>query len=316
MEYRPLGTSGLKISVIGLGCNNFGARVDADGTRQVVEAALDEGINFFDTADVYGEGRSEEFLGRALSDRRHNVTVATKVRGAMGPGPNDRGASRHHILAGVDASLRRLGTDYIDLYQIHAWDPETPIDETIEALNDLVRWGKVRYIGCSNFAAWQLVWSLWVSDRRSFARFVSVQPHYSLLHREPERELIPACQAFGIGVIPYFPLASGLLTGKYRENEPFPEGTRGFNNERFRQRVATPRNFAIVRRLEDWARRRDRTITELALAWLAAQPMVASVIGGATRPEQVRANAHAAQWLLSPEEAAEVARLTEESGEQ
>ncbi len=244
MQYRPLGSSGLKVSLVGLGCNNFGTRVDEERTTQVVAAALEAGMTFFDTADVYGEGRSEEFLGRALGRHRPDVLVATKVRGAMGPGPNDGGLSRYHVLAGVDASLHRLGTDYIDLLQVHAWDAETPIEETLEALNDLVRWGKVRYLGCSNFAAWQLVWALGVSERRGFSRFVSAQPQYSLLYREPERELLPACRVFGIGVIPYFPLASGMLTGKYREGEPFPEGTRGFNNERFRQRFATTRNYA------------------------------------------------------------------------
>lgn len=311
MQYRRLGTSGLRVSVVGLGGNTFGHRVDADGVARIVDAALDVGINFFDTADVYSRGLSEEYLGRALAGRRDRAIIATKVHSAMGEGPNDHGSSRLHVLSGVDASLRRLGTDSIDLLQLHNWDPEVPLEETMAALDDLVRWGKVRYLGCSNFASWQMVWAQWVSDRHRFAPLVSAQPHYSLLHREPEREMIPACRALGIGVIPYFPLAAGMLTGKYREGEPAPEGTRGYQNERFRQRFATPRNFAIVRRLEAWARERDHEVGELAIAWLAAQPMVSTVIAGVTRPEQVRANARAADWTLTPGEAAEVGSLAE-----
>ncbi len=313
MQHRRLGASGLKVSLLGLGGNNFGGRIDANGTREVVEAALEEGITFFDTADVYGESRSEEYLGRALGPRRSDVLIATKVSGAMGPGPNDRGASRHHIIAGVHASLRRLGTDHVDLLQIHTWDADTPLEETLGALDDLVRSGKIRYIGCSNFSAWQMTWALGISDRRSWSKFISVQPHYSLVHRDPERELIPACREFGIGLIPYFPLAGGVLTGKYREGEPAPAGTRGSRSERFYQRFATPRTFALVRRLESWARDRGHTIAELAIAWLTAQPTVATVIAGATRPDQVRENAKGAAWSLTPAEASEVATLADTS---
>lgn len=311
MQYRRVGRSGLKVSLLGLGGNNFGARIDAERTRQVVEGALEEGVTFFDTADVYGEGRSEEYLGRALGARRSDVVIGTKVAGTTGPGPNDRGSSRQHIMAGVDASLHRLGTDYIDLLQIHRWDADSPLEETLDALNDLVRMGKIRYIGCSNYSGWQMTWGLGISDRRGWSKFISAQPHYSLLYRESERELIPACGEFGIGVIPYFPLAAGVLTGKYREGQPAPAGTRGAQSERFLQRFATARNLAVVRRLESWARERGHTITELAIAWLAAQPTVATVITGATRPDQVRENAKGAEWTLTPAEAAEIAALTE-----
>jgi aryl-alcohol dehydrogenase-like predicted oxidoreductase len=314
MIYRRLGRSGLTVSVLGLGCNTFGRGVDAAGAAALVHVALERGITFFDTADVYGEQRSEEYLGRALAGRRDRAVVATKVAAAIGPGPNDRGASRAHIMDGVHASLRRLGTDYVDLLQIHFWDPHTPLEETLRALDDLVRQGKVRYVGCSNFTAWQLAWALWIADRRGFAPFVSVQPEYSLLARRVEEELLPACLEFGIGVIPYFPLAAGVLTGKYREGEPAPPGTRGYRSERFAQRFATPRNLAIVRRLEAWARDRGRTVGELAIAWLLARPGVATVITGTTKVEQVEANVRAAEWVLAPDEVEEVAALAPREG--
>lgn len=314
MQYRRLGSSGLKVSVVGLGGNTFGRMVDAEQAARIVHAALDAGVNFFDTADVYSRGVSEEFYGRALADRRSQAILATKVHGAMGDGPNDRGSSRAHIMDGVHASLRRLKMDYIDLLQLHDWDDQTPIEETLGALNDLVHQGNVRYIGCSNFAAWQLAWSLWVSDRRGWAPFVSVQPEYSLLAREVEDELLPACQALGIGVIPYFPLAAGVLTGKYREGEPVPPGTRGHQSERFQQRFATPRNLAIVRRLEAWAGEHGHTVAELAVAWLAARPAVSTVITGVTKPEQVQANVRAADWKLTAAEVEEVSALAPAEG--
>ncbi len=309
MRYRRLGNSGLKVSVVGLGGNTFGRTVDAEGATRIVHTALDLGVNFFDTADIYSRGVSEEFYGRALAGRRGQAILATKVHGAMGEGPNDRGSSRAHIMDGVHASLRRLNMDHIDLLQLHGWDDQAPIEETLGALNDLVHRGKVRYIGCSNFAAWQLAWSLWTCDRRNWAPFVSVQPEYSLLAREVEDELLPACQAFGIGVIPYFPLAAGVLTGKYREGEPAPAGTRGHQSERFQQRFATPRSLAIVRRLEAWAKDHGHAVGELAIAWLAARPAVSTVITGVTKPEQVQANVRAADWELTPAEAEEVAAL-------
>jgi len=309
MRYRRLGHSGLKVSAVGLGGNNFGRVTDAQTSERIIHRALDLGVNFFDTADVYGRGVSEEHVGRALAQRRAEAVVATKVAMEMGPGPNETGASRKHIMDGVHASLRRLNMDHVDLLQIHRWDRETPIDETMSALDDLVHQGKVRYVGSSNFRAWQLVWSLWASDRRGCVSMISEQPEYSLLNRSIERELMPACQAFGVGIIPYFPLAGGMLTGKYKEGEAFPPGTRLERMERSRNMFATPRNFAIVRTLEAWARDHGHPLTELAVAWLLARPMVSTVITGVTKPEQVEANVKAADWDLSPAEVEEVANL-------
>ncbi len=323
MKYRRLGRSGLEISVLGLGCNTFGRYgVDVEQTARIVHAALDLGINFFDTANVYGGGLSEDHLGRALVGRRDRAVVATKVGWGpgkpagqgFGKGPDDAGVSRAQITAGIEGSLRRLNMDYIDLYQIHQWDPTTPLDESLRALDDLVRQGKVRYIGCSNFAAWQMVWGLAISEREHWASFASVQPEYSLLVRDAERELLPACQAFGIGIIPYFPLAGGLLTGKYREGQPAPSGTRGHKNERFEQSFMTARNFGIVRSLEAWAGKRGHTVAELAIAWLLARPAVCTVITGTTKPEQVAANAKATEWELTAAEADEVAALAPPAG--
>ena len=309
MRYRRLGQSGLKVSAVGLGGNNFGRVTDAQTSERIIHRALDLGVNFFDTADVYGRGVSEEHVGRALAQRRAEAVVATKVAMEMGPGPNETGASRKHIMDGVHASLRRLNMDHVDLLQIHRWDREAPIDETMSALDDLVHQGKVRYVGSSNFRAWQLVWSLWASDRRGWVSMISEQPEYSLLNRSIERELMPACQAFGVGIIPYFPLAGGMLTGKYKEGEAFPPGTRLERMERSRNMFATPRNFAIVRTLEAWARDHGHPLTELAVAWLLARPMVSTVITGVTKPEQVEANVKAADWDLSPAEVEEVANL-------
>jgi aryl-alcohol dehydrogenase-like predicted oxidoreductase len=294
---------------VGLGCNNFGRKItDAQVSARIVHRALDLGVTFFDTADSYGRGISEEHIGGALGERRADVVVATKVAAPMGSGPNQTGMSRQHVMDGVHDSLRRLRMDHVDLLQIHRWDSETPVDETMRALDDLVRDGKVRYVGSSNFKAWQLVWSLWVSDRRGWVSMVSEQSQYSLLNRGLERELMPACQAFGVGIIPYFPLAEGMLTGKYREGEALPPDSRLQWAERSRH-FATPRNFAIVRKLEAWARDHGHTLTELAVAWLLARPMVSSVITGATKPEQIEANVKAAEWDLTPAEVDEVAQL-------
>jgi aryl-alcohol dehydrogenase-like predicted oxidoreductase len=297
------------VSVLGLGGNTFGRSVDAEGTARIIHAALDQGVTFFDTADYYGNHQSEEFIGRALVGRRQQAVVATKVGWTAGPGPNDDGASRAHVIETVHRSLRRLQSDYVDLLQIHRWDPNTPIEETLRALDDLVRQGKIRYIGCSNFTAWQLVWSLWTSDRRGQAPFVSVQPEYNLLVRDIERELVPACQTLGIGVIPFFPLAGGMLTGKYKEGEPPPPGTRGQTLSQFMHRFLTPRNFEIVRRLEAWAGARGRTVCDLAIAWLLARPMVSTVITGINKPEHLTTNLGAVDWELTAQEAEEVAAL-------
>jgi len=309
MQYRRLGPSGLKVAAVGLGGNNFGRVTDVQTSERIIHRALDLGVTFIDTADVYGRGVSEEHIGRALAHRRVEAVVATKVGSPMGDGPNETGTSRKHVIDGVHASLRRLNMDHVDLLQLHRWDGESPIDETMEALDDLVRQGKVRYVGSSNFKAWQLVWSLWSSDRRGWVSMVSEQPHYNLLRRGIERELLPACEAFGVGIIPYLPLAGGMLTGKYKEHETFPPGTRFEHMTRFRDMFVTPRNFAIVRKLEPWARDHGHSLTELAIAWLLARPMVSTVITGVTKPEQLDANVKAAEWALTPAEVDEVASL-------
>ena len=301
MEYRRLGRSGLRVSVIGLGGNTFGRYADEQQTGRIVDAALDAGVNFIDTADIYGTGASEELLGKAIHGKRDRLLIATKVGMQMSPAPNGTGSSRKRVIEGCEASLRRLNIEAIDLYQIHAFDPETPLDETLGALDDLVRAGKVRYIGCSNYAAWQVVHSLWISDRERFARFVSVQPEYNLLQRDVERELTPCCLEFGLGIIPFFPLAAGVLTGKYKPGEPPPEGTRGHNNPRFESRLQRA-TLEKVQRLDGWAHERGHSVGELALAWLASRPAVATIIAGTTRPEQVTANARSAEWKLSPED--------------
>ena len=311
MEYRNLGKSGLKVSAIGLGCNNFGMRTDAEQTRAVVDRALDEGITLFDTADIYGNrGGSEDFLGKALGTRRRDAIVATKFGMAMGDGPYLKGGSYRYVMAAAEASLKRLGTDYIDLYQIHQSDPETPQHETLEALNDLVRAGKVRYIGHSNFAAWQTADAHWISRTRGFASYISAQNQYNLLDRRIERELIPACREFGVGILPYFPLASGFLTGKYKRGAEPPKGTRLSMIQRMAQQTLTDENFATLEKLEKFAREREHTMLELAVGWLASQPQVSSVISGATSPEQVTQNVKAGNWKLSAEELAEVDKLT------
>ncbi|HLK86077.1 MAG TPA: aldo/keto reductase [Candidatus Binataceae bacterium] len=303
MEYRNLGKSGLKVSAIGLGCNNFGMKCDLEQTRAIVHRALDEGVTFFDTADIYGNrGGSEEMLGKALGQRRREVIVASKFGMLMGDGPYLHGASRRYVLAAAEESLRRLNTDYIDLYQIHTPDPETPQEETLEALADLVRAGKVRYIGCSNFAAWQLAEALGISRARGLPAYVSAQNEYSLIVRNIESELLPACRHFGVGILPYFPLASGFLTGKYRRGAELPGGSRMALMERLARRNLTEANFDSLEKLERFARERGHTILELAVAWLVSEPQNSSVICGATTPEQVSENIRAGNWRLSAEE--------------
>jgi aryl-alcohol dehydrogenase-like predicted oxidoreductase len=309
MEYRHLGNSGLEVSVVGLGCNNFGRRMDLEQTRAVVDKCIDLGVNFFDTADVYGgEGRSEQFLGEVLQGRRDDVIIASKFGMKMGEGPMQTGGSRRWIMRAVEDSLRRLNTDYIDLYQFHTPDATTPIEETMRAMDDLVKQGKVRYIGHSNFSGWQTAEAHYIARYEGLTPFVSAQNEWSLLRRDVERDLVPACAEFNVGILPYFPLASGLLTGKYRRGEPAPEGTRlafGPMGERW----LTDRAFDTVEKLEDYARQRGHTLLELAIGWLASQPTVPSVIAGATKPEQVEANVAAAEWKLTPEEMAEVDQI-------
>ena len=306
MEYRRLGASGLRVSAVGLGTNNFGVRLDAERTSLVVNEALDVGINMIDTANSYSQGLSEEYIGRALKGRRHDAVVATKVSSRVGEGPNDAGNSRQHIVAEVENSLRRLGTDYIDLYQIHWADANTPIEETLGALDHLVNQGKVRYIGCSNFAAWQVCEATWTSRLLGTASFVSVQPKYNMLFRNVEAELIPFCAEYGIGVLPYFPLAEGLLTGKYSRGRGAPEGTRLVEDVRG---VLASADFDVLERIESFVAERDHTMLELAFAWLLHRPQISSVIAGATRPEQVVANAKTLDWSLTPEEMAEIDSL-------
>ncbi len=314
METRKLGS--LEVTLVGLGCNNFGMRIDEEQSAAVVHAALDAGINFFDTADVYGGTRSEQFLGRALGRHRDDVLIATKFVAPIDDDPSHAGASARWVAEAVERSLRRLGTDRIDLYQQHGPDPNVPIEETLDALDKLVRDGKVREIGNSNFSGSQIDEAEEVSERKGFARFVSAQNHFSLLHRDPLRDVVPACVRDGLGVLPYFPLASGLLTGKYRRGERPREGTRLSKLPEDRAaRVMSERNFDAVGRLSAFASERDRTILELAFAWLAAQPAMTSIIAGATKPEQVRANVAAVDWKLSDDDLAELEGLLGTSDE-
>ncbi|GAA1648883.1 aldo/keto reductase [Kribbella alba] len=311
MEYRQLGDSGLTVSVVGLGCNNFGGRIDADQTAAVVTAAVDAGITLFDTADVYGgqPGLSETLLGQALGKRRDDVVIATKfggdMRGDNGPDWGVRG-SRRYIRKAVEASLRRLGTEWIDLYQLHVPDPVTPIEETLAALSELVAEGKVRYIGSSQFAGWQVVDADWTAKTAGLEHFISAQNRYSLLERDVEDDLIPACEHLGIGVLPFFPLASGLLTGKYKRDQGAPDGTRLANMP---DRLAAA-DFDKIEALETFAAERDLTLLDVAIGGLAAQPAVGSVIAGATRPEQIEQNVAAGLWEPTPEDLAALDDLT------
>jgi len=308
MEYHNLGKAGVKVSVIGVGCNQFGGIVDQAGTTSIVQRALDEGINFFDTADVYTKGISEEFLGKALEGQRDKVVIATKVRHAMGAGPNDQGTSRYHIRNAVEASLRRLRTDHIDLYQIHTWYESVPIQETLRALDDLIRAGKVLYIGASNFDAWQLCRSNDLAEMQGWEQFVTIQPHYHMLERKIENELMPYCAFANIGILPYFPLAGGFLTGKYKRNEPAPSGSRGERSP-YVQKYLTDANFDKLDKLREYAEARGHTLHDLAFAWLLSNKQVSSVIAGATKPDQITANAKTSEWKLSAEESKELKEL-------
>jgi aryl-alcohol dehydrogenase-like predicted oxidoreductase len=300
MEYRKLGS--LNVSLVGIGCNNFGWRTDAGGTAAVVDAALDTGINFFDTADMYGGGQSEEYLGKALRGRRGKAILATKFGLKMGDGKE--GARAQYVHEALDASLQRLQTDVIDLYQIHRPDPNTPIEETMQALNDAVKAGKVREIGCSNFSVEQMRAARSTAGPRYFA---SVQNEYSLLKREPERDVLPECASTGVAFLPYFPLANGLLTGKYRKGSPFPESSRG--KDAFGPKIFTEENIDRIEALIAFAKSRNHSLLDLAFSSLAARPEICSVIAGAKTAEQVHANSSAASWKLSAGDLAEVGKL-------
>jgi len=304
MDHRKLGNSGLKVSAIGLGGNNFGWWADEQTSITVINQALEQGINFIDTADMYDLGRSEEFVGKALKGKRDSVLIATKCGYPMGEGPNERGASRYHIMNALENSLRRLQIDYVDHYQVHLPDPTTPIEETLRALDDLVRAGKVRYIGCSNFAGWQLCEALWISRINSLGSFVSIQSRYNILERRLENEVVPCCQAYGIGVIPWGPLAGGFLTGKYsRENRASVEGRLSKTN-RLYESLFTDANLNKLAELQAFASERGHTMGELAIAWLLSRPWVSTVIAGARTVEQVSANVAAAAWTLTAEDIA------------
>ncbi len=302
MKYRRLGNSGLQVSVIGLGTNNFGARNDYPEAERLLKQAIEAGINFIETSNTYGGGTAEEFIGKALKGRRDQVLLATKVASNMGDGPNQHGASRKHILTQVEASLKKLQTDYLDLYQIHYYDSFTPLDESLRTMHNLVTQGKVRYIGCSNFAAWQVAEAMGVVRALDLEPLVSVEPEYSMLKRGIEKELLPCCQRYNIGILPYFPLASGFLTGKYRRGQPAPAGTRLAVQTKRAEFILTDENFDVLKQLEAFATARSRTMVELAFAWLLAHSQVSSVIAGATQPEQIIANAKASDWRLTSEE--------------
>jgi aryl-alcohol dehydrogenase-like predicted oxidoreductase len=308
VDSRKLGDSDLEVSVIGLGCNNFGMRIDQAATSAVIDAALEHGVTFLDTADVYGgQGKSEEMIGVALKGRRHQVVLATKFAMSMGPGK--QGGSRRYIMEAVEASLGRLQTDYIDLYQIHRPDPDTPIAETLGALTDLMTQGKVRHIGNSNFSGWQIADADWTARDGHTSRFISAQNNYSLLERRVDHEVAPACRHFGLGLLPFFPLASGLLTGKYKRGEAAPEGTRLAVMGARAAAALNDKNFGRLEALSAWAEARGHDLLDLAFAWLLGHPKVCSVIAGATRPEQVAANAATAGWKLTPDEVKEMTKL-------
>jgi aryl-alcohol dehydrogenase-like predicted oxidoreductase len=318
MEYRRLGRTGLKVSPLCMGTMNFGWTADEAAAYAVFDAAADAGINFIDTADIYSiwaddnpGGVAEEYVGKWLKKRpRNQFVIATKARGPMGEGPNDVGLSRQHILDAVDASLKRMQTDYIDLYQVHAPDEDTPLEETMEVLNDLVRWGKVRYIGCSNYEAWRLCKSLWISDVNNWARFDCLQPHYNLVYRDHfERELMRLCKEEGVGVIPYSPLAGGFLTGKYRRGEGVPKGSRGEDSPRL-QEYLIDKNFDLIEAMDEMSKAKNCTIAQLSIAWQLANPQITSPIIGANTVEQLDDTLGCLEVALNEEEKAKLDEIS------
>jgi aryl-alcohol dehydrogenase-like predicted oxidoreductase len=311
MQYRQLGSAGVRVSVIGLGTNRFGSEaVPQAQVNNILDAALDVGINLIDTANIYQKGESERTLGQALKGRWDRFVVATKFWYAVGEGPNDRGASRYHMMNAVEASLDRLQTDHIDLYYVHRWDEHTPIEETLRGLDDLIRAGKVRYLGASEFASWQLAHANLLAEVRGWTPFAVLQSHYHMLERGVEREVLPYCRAHDVGFVPFFPLAGGFLTGKYKRGEPAPAGSRGESSS-YVQDYMTEANYDIVEKLATWAQERERGLNELAEAWLLGEPAVCSVISGATRVEHVLSNAKAADWVLADDELKEIRSILE-----
>jgi aryl-alcohol dehydrogenase-like predicted oxidoreductase len=300
VEFRQLGLAGVRVSEVGLGTNQFGSRLDERGVAAVINKALELGVNFIDTAESYSDGNSEQLIGRAVAGRRDQFVIATKT-GSKYVEPLGR-LSRRQIVSRLDASLKRLGTDYVDLYYLHFPDPGTPLEESLRALDDMVRSGKVLYPALSNHPAWQIAEALAICDRERFAKPVVTQNEYNLLLRTAEAELLPACQHFGLSLVPYSPLAAGFLTGKYRRNAPVPSGVRGHENRFFQEAWVNDANFDALEYLEGVAKNHGRPITDLAMAWLLAQPLVCSVIAGMTSPEQLESNVRAAEWRLSPED--------------
>jgi len=309
VEKRKLGNSELEVSLVGLGANNFGGRMDLEATRRVVHKALDLGVTLIDTADAYNSGGSEDLLGQVLGERRKHVVLATKFGMVTDGSRSLAGASRGYIAQSIEGSLKRLRTDWIDLYQLHRPDPATPIEETLRALDDLVRQGKVRHIGCSNLSGAQVGEAQRTAQRQGLAPFISAQDQYSLLARGIERELIPAMKDNGIGLLPYFPLAGGFLSGKFKRGAPLPQNTR-MSQRRYSDRFVNDRNWRLLEELDAFASRRGRTLLELAFGWLIGQPVVASIPAGASTPEQVEQNVRAAGWTLSTADMAEVDRIT------
>ncbi|MHB8733022.1 MAG: aldo/keto reductase [bacterium] len=300
MIYRSLGRSGLNVSAYGLGTNSFGGRADEQTSIAIIHHAIDHGVNLIDTANIYTDSNSERIIGKATRDRRDRVVLATKCALKVGDGPNDEGASRFHIMREVERSLARLATDHIDLYQIHTWDARTPLEETLRALDDLILAGKVRYIGCSNYAAWQLCRALWISDRRGFVRYESVQPAYSPADRRIEPELVPCCVVEGVGLIVYFPLAGGVLTGKYRPGSPPPQGSRALTQPQFAKRM-NEQNLHLAQDMAGLASEIGCTVSQLTLAWVMQRPGITSALVGATKVAQQEENLKAVDLTVPPQ---------------
>lgn len=311
MKQRNVGNSGVKVSLLGLGCNNFGLRMPVEDSQAVIKKALDVGITFFDTADVYGQrGGSETALGQYLGSRLKDVFIASKFGNAMDEEGKLRGGSRAYVRQAIEASLKRLKRDWIDLYQMHRPDPKVPIEETLRTLDDLVKEGKIRYIGFSQLAGWELADRHWIARHNGLNPVTAVEIEYSLLNRDPERELVPAMRQYGVGLLPFYPLASGFLTGKYKRGAPLPEGGRLTKGKSYADLFMTDSNWTVLERLEAFCAARGRNLLELALSWLAAQPVMLSVIAGATRAEQVAANVKAIDWELTSQELAEIDGIT------